>query len=95
MKIDIKINTQSVIMFSVISLTFLLGLIFLISNASNYYEYNKYISDNQKSNIDFYYNCDSTFNSVMYNCPSDLQYKNLTGYFCNGTKICENSYKIK
>lgn len=95
MKIDIKINTNTAIAFSLLLVSLITFSIILVGNASEYYEYNKHMSDNEKSSIDFYYNCDSSFNSVMYNCPEKLQFKNITGYYCNETKICENSYKIK
>lgn len=95
MKLDIKFDIFSVLWIFIICLTLFLSLVLLVSHSSDYYEYNKYISDNMKNNIDFYYSCDDSFNSVMYNCPKTLQYKNLTGYYCNKTKICENSYKIK
>lgn len=95
MKINIKMNGWFVASCLVASFTVLLALGIALQNATDYYEYNKYISDNTKSNIEWYYNCDSTFNSAMYNCPNNLQFKNLTGYYCNGTKICENGYRIK
>jgi hypothetical protein len=78
----------------VICITLLIALNYALKNASSYYEYQKYISDNTKDNIDFYYSCDDGWSSVMYNCDSNLQKKNLTGYYCNNTLICENSYKI-
>ena len=95
MKLDIRFNLFSAIWISVVCITLLLIVILLAAHADNYYEYNKYISNNMKKNIEFYYNCDSGFYSTMYNCPTSLKYKNLTGYYCNQTKICENSYKIK
>lgn len=48
-----------------------------------------------QSNVKFYYSCDTAnfgYQAGFYNCAN--QYKNLTGYYCNGTLICENEYII-
>jgi hypothetical protein len=95
MKIDLRFNVWMVVWIFIICFTFLIALVYAVKNAGEYYEYNKYISDNMKGNIDFYYSCDSNFYSAFYNCPINQSLKNLTGYYCNGTKICENSYKRK
>lgn len=42
-------------------------------------------------NIIFNYDCRSTFNNAYYSCK--IPYENLTGYYCNGTLICENNYE--
>jgi hypothetical protein len=95
MKININFNMYFAITIWVICLTLLVAFFYVLDNADNYYAYEKYISDNLKGNIDFYYSCDSTFYTAFYNCSPNLQLKNLTGYYCNGTIICQNSYKIK
>ena len=95
MKLDLRFNFWMVIWILVICLTFLIAFYYAVNNATDYYAYNKYISDNMKGNIDFYYSCDSTFYSAFYNCPFNQSLKNLTGYYCNGIVICQNGYKIK
>ena len=56
-------------------------------------EYNKYMLSQQKNNIDWIFNCDSAWQSSWYNCGMPL--RNLSGYYCNNTMICQNNYKIK
>lgn len=93
MKLDIKFNLYVMLSFIVISLLLLLSIGILLKNATNYYNYQKYIIENTKDNVEWYYNCDSIFQSWFYNCPSQL--RNLTGYYCNNTLICQNDFKIK
>jgi hypothetical protein len=95
MKLEINFNIWTAIHILIMCATLILALIIAFQNAQNYYEYNKYISDNQKVNIDFYYSCDNSWDSAFSNCPNELQYKNLTGHYCNQTKTCENGYKLK
>ena len=95
MKIDLKLNGWFVLWFMVIGIILIIGLIIAVNNAQEYYTYQKYISDNQKGVIDWYYNCDSNFESKWYNCPQNESYKNLSGQYCYGKLICENKYKIK
>jgi hypothetical protein len=91
----IEFNIWVVIWWAVFWISCITIFIIAVNNAQEYYAYQKYISDNQKAVVDFYYSCDSNFYSAMYNCASNLQLKNLTGYYCNGTMICQNSYKLK
>lgn len=95
MKTKIGFNIWVAMVIFILCFTIILSLIFLVNYAKDYYEYNKYVLDNKESNVDFYYNCDDYFNSAMYSCPTNLQLKNLTGHYCNQTKICENSFKLK
>ena len=93
---EIKINTNFWYFAGWVALfvTLLLGLMIALRHAQDYYSYQKYISDNTKSNIQWYYNCDSNFYSQFYNCPQNETLKNLTGYYCRNNLICQNSYKI-
>ena len=92
---DLKFNGWMVAWLVVVCVTLIIALVLAIHHAQEYYEFHKYISDNMKSNIDFYYSCDSDFYSAFYNCPQNQSFKNLTGYYCDGILLCENSYKLK
>ena len=95
MKIDLRLNMWFVAWFMVIGIILIISLIIAFQNAQDYYEHSKYISDNQKDTIDWYYNCDSAWDSKWYNCAINESHKNLTGQYCNGVIICKNDYKIK
>ena len=93
MKLELKFNIWMFAIVVCTCLTLLLALIIAVQNAQEYYAYQKYISDNTKTNIEWYYNCDTGFYGQFYNCPNPK--KNLTGLYCEKELICENSYKIK
>lgn len=95
MELNLKFNWGFVLWGAVICLTLIVIFIIAVNNAQEYYAYQKYISDNEKSNIDWYYNCDSNFESKWYNCPTNESIKNITGQYCNGQLVCKNEYKIK
>jgi len=95
MKLEINTNIYFTIWWFIIGISLIIIVIIAFNHVQDYYNYQKYISDNQKQSMDWYYSCDSVFSSALYNCPINLQLKNLTGYYCNQTMICQNSYKIK
>lgn len=95
MKLNIKFDFWFVAWFLVLGITTITIFIIAVSNAQEYYAYQKYISDNQKGVMDWYYNCDSNFESKWYNCPQNESYKNLTGQYCYNKLVCKNEFKIK
>ena len=95
MELKFSMNWITLMMWLALFGTLIAGLIIVFKNAQNYYDYHKYISDNMKTNIEWYYNCDSEFNTHFYNCPGNETLKNLTGYYCRGLNICQNAYRIR
>lgn len=83
-----KINFIKVLMIILI-FVFLGATVFIMDKAENI---NRMRYENP--NIDFYYLCPDYFISQYYNCDKGLTYENLTGQYCEGTLVCENSYKI-
>lgn len=80
---------------SLILLTGLIAYIFIISPSMNPYQ--KYLESIENSNVVMDFACLSYPNDMgsgFYDCPDNLKFSNITGVYCNGTLLCQNSYRV-
>lgn len=78
----------------------ILFAVLFLTTSNTYVEYNKNVMDYNlkmqeltKENIIWKYNCENYWSSKFYNCENN--FKNITGFYCNGTLICQNEFEVK
>ena len=81
-------NSNNLIIYIIIIIMFLFGLVFGVLFSSQIIKY-------ASGQVDMIYNCHNYFNKAMYDCPTNLQYINKTGMYCDKVLLCENQWRAK
>ena len=65
----------------------------MFDKAMEFQRLNIQLESKVEANVNWLYNCPS-YMRAFYDCPNNLKFQNMTGYYCNKTIICENKYEI-
>lgn len=92
MKLNISFKFDIYTLLMMVVLAILIGLTWRSISllALKQLEYNQLVENNKAYTFD--YSCDN-FDSKYFNCPTNESIRNITGTFCQGKMICQNSVR--